>query len=159
MAATSKTTVFVALRKKVGFEVVSDTETPNQLRVLGRIPEDSLGLNGNNWKIVTYRLLKAMDSRPWKVDVSKSYFIKKETGKLVFAWRILLQGDGIAQHYADVINLIDTSPSARVEVTEIPLGGGNEGGRNNTAGGRRGAGPMGSIPTGPLAVRNKQMGG
>jgi hypothetical protein len=157
--ATSKAQLFGALKQRVGFEVVSETETPNQLRILGRIPEDSLGLNGNNWKIVKYRLLTVMEQRPWKVDLSKSYFIKKETKKMVFAWRVLLQGENIAQHYADLVNIIMTSPSARVEVTEIPLGSGNEANRNSTAGGRRGAGPMGSVPTGPLAVGQKNMGG
>jgi len=156
MAATANQ-LFAALRKKVGFEVVSQSETPNQLRILGRIPEDNLGLNGNNWKIVKYRLLVAMEDRPWKVDISKSYFIKKETKKMVFAWRVLLQGDGIAQHYADIINIIATSPPARADVMEIPLSGGAD--RNNPSGGRRGAGPAGTVPVGPLAVRQKSMGG
>ena len=154
---TTASHVFTALRKRVGFEVVSKSETPNQLRILGRIPEDSMGLNGNNWKIVKYRLLMAMEDRPWKVDLSKSYFIKKETKKLVFAWRVLLQGENIAQHYADIVNIISTSPSARVDVMEIPLGTGED--RNNPAGGRRGAGPMGSVAVGPMSVRQKQMGG
>lgn len=151
--------LFVALRKKVGFEVVSHNETPGQLRILGRIPGDLGGLNGNNWKILKYRLLTAMEDRPWKVDISKTYFIKKETKKLVYAWRILLQGADIAQHYADILNLVTTSPkSARAEVTEIPLAGSSPD-RNNTAGGRRGAGPAGTVLVGPMAVRAKSMGG
>lgn len=154
--STPANALFAALRKKVGFEVVSQNESANQLRILGRIPTDNLGLNENNWKIVKYRLLTAMEDRPWKVDLSKSYFIKKETKKMVFAWRILLQGEGIAQHYADVINIITTSPSARAEVTEIPLVGGSF---NSTAGGRRGAGEMGKVPVGPMAAQQKQRGG
>jgi hypothetical protein len=156
---TTLSQLFSALRKKVGFEVVSHNESPNQLRILGRIPEDVGGLNGNNWKILKYRLLMAMKDRPWKVDLSKSYFIKEETQKLVFAWRILLQGADVAQHYTDILNLVTSSPkSARVEVTEIPLGGASAD-RNNTAGGRRGAGPSGSVLVGPMAVRAKSMGG
>jgi hypothetical protein len=155
--STTANQLFAALRKRVGLEVVSHTETPNQLRILGRIPEDALGLNGNNWKIVKYRLLLAMEDRPWKVDLSKSYFIRKETQKMVFAWRVLLQGENVAQHYADVINIIETSPSARAEVLEIPLAAGGD--RNNTAGGRRGAGPVGTVPVGPGAFQTKAMGG
>lgn len=154
--ATPADHLFAALRRKVGFEVVSQAETPNQLRILGRIPTDRLGLNEGNWKIVKYRLLKAMEQRPWKVDLSKSYFIKKETDKMVFAWRILLQGEDIAQHYADVINIIQSSPPARAEVMEIPLVGNS---RNDTAGGKRGAGPAGTVPVGPLAVAQKARGG
>ena len=153
---TTPSQLFVALRKRVGYEVVSQNEAPNQLRVFGRIPEDSLGLNGNNWKIVKYRLLKAMTDRPWKADISKSYFIKEETQKLVFAWRILLQGENIAQHYADILNIIPTSPSARAEVNEIPMPGASS---NDTAGGKRGAGPAGSIRVGPGAFQQKRMGG
>jgi hypothetical protein len=148
--------LFLALRKKVGFEVVSQAESPNQLRILGRIPGDRLGSNEGNWKIVKWRLLKAMESRPWKVDLSKSYFIKKETDKMVFAWRILLQGEDIAQHYADVISIIESSPQSRAEVMEIPLLGNS---RNDTAGGKRGAGPAGMVPVGPMAVQNKMRGG
>jgi hypothetical protein len=154
---TTASQLFAALRKKVGFEVVSQSETPGQLRILGRIPDDGMSLNLNNWKIVKYRLLMAMEDRPWKVDISKSYFIKKETKKLVFAWRVLLQGDEVAKHYADIINLIVTSPSARADVMEIPLGVGAD--RNNTAGGKRGAGMMGTVAVGPGAVKQKQMGG
>jgi hypothetical protein len=153
---TAANALFAALRKKVSFEVVSQTETPNQLRILGRIPTDRLGLNEGNWKIVKYRLLIAMEERPWKVDLSKSYFIKTETKKMVFAWRILLQGENIAQHYADIISVISTSPSARAEVMEIPLVGNS---RNDTTGGRRGAGPVGSVAVGPFALQQRTRGG
>lgn len=155
--ATPASTVLSALRAKVGFEAVSKNETPAQLWILGRIPDDTQGLNGNNWKIVMWRLLQAMKNRPWKADLSKDYFIKEETGKLVFAWRVILQGKDIAKHYADIANIIQTSPSARAEVMEIPLSGGAD--RNNPAGGRRGAGPAGTVAVGPMAVQQKMRGG
>lgn len=150
--------LLAALRKRVGFEAVTQNQTPNQLRLLGRIPADALGLNGNNWKIIKRLLLKAMKERPWTVDISKSYFIQEETDKLVYAWRILFQGENIAQHYADITNLIATAPSAQAEVMEIPYGG-VDANRNSTAGGRRGAGPAGTVPVGPMAVQQKLMGG
>jgi len=150
--------LFSALRKKAGFEVVSHNESANQLRLLGRIPDDAFGLNSNNWKIVKYRLLEVMEDRSWKVDLSKSYFIKKETKKMVFAWRVLFQGEGIANHYEEIAHLIEFSPSARSEVLEVPLPGAGAD-RNNTAGGRRGAGPVGTVPVGPMALQRKMMGG
>jgi hypothetical protein len=152
--------VFVALRKKAGFEVVSHNDAnPNQLRILGRVPEDRGGLNMNNWKILMYRLYLAMEGQPWKVDFSKSYFIKAESKKLVFAWRVILQGEGLTQHYADIVNLITTSPiSAPTVVTEMPLVGVSAD-RNSTEGGKRGAGVFGKVLTGPLAVNAKNMGG
>jgi hypothetical protein len=156
--AASSSTVFAVLRAKVGFEVVSKNESASQLWMLGRIPDDTQGLNGNNWKIVMWRLLQAMKNRPWKADLSKDYFIKEETGKLVFAWRVILQGTDIAKHYADIANIIQTSPSARAEVMEIPLAGVSAD-RNNTAGGRRGAGPAGTVAVGPMAVQQKMRGG
>lgn len=159
MAASAKVLLFQALRKRVGFEVVSEHEAANQLRIVGRIADDALGLNENNWIIVMYRLLTAMEERPWKADLSKWYFKKKETGKVVHARRIILQGENISQHYADITNIIATSPQARVEVNEIPLGDGREQNRNNTAGGKRGAGAMGSVAVGQAAATIRNMGG
>jgi hypothetical protein len=152
--------LFQALHAKVGYEVVSFKETDAQLRIMGRIPGDPVSLNSNNWKILKWQLLKATQAgRPWAVDLSKSYFIKPETDRLVFAWRIILQGAGLADHYADVLNLIKTSPeSSRTEVMEMPLAGAGAD-RNSTAGGRRGAGPAGSVLVGPMAVHAKRMGG
>lgn len=147
-----------ALRVKVGFQVVSFTEAPTKLRILGRIPEDTSGLNGGNWKIVMFRLLTAMErGAPWAADLSKNYF--KKNGKLVYAHRILLQGPDIAQHYAAVTHIITSSPStSRAEVTEMPLGGASAD-RHSTAGGKRGAGPAGTVLTGPAAFSNKARGG
>lgn len=152
--------VFVAMRKKAGFEVVSHNDTnPNQLRVLGRVPEDRVGLNMNNWKILMYRLYNAMEKRPWKVDFSKSYFIHDKTKKLVFAWRIIFQGEELTQHYLEIAQFIASSPiSARTEVTEMPLTGASAD-RNSTDGGKRGAGAFGKVLVGPMAVHAKRMGG
>lgn len=152
--------VFAAMRKKAGFEVVShNDDNPGQLRMLGRVPEDRAGLNMNNWKIMMYRLYTAMKNRPWKVDFSKSYFIQDRTEKLVFAWRVIFQGENLAAHYAEITHLIATAPiPSRAEVTEMPLTGVSAD-RNSTEGGRRGAGKFGSVLTGPLAVQAKRNGG
>lgn len=152
--------VLAALRAKTGFEVVSHNDAnPHQLRLVGRVPADQGGLNMNNWKILMYRLYLAMEQRPWKVDFSKSYFIQERTKKLVFAWRVIFQGEHLGQHFADIVQLITTSPNtARADVTEMPLVGVSAD-RNSTAGGKRGAGLFGKVLTGPLAANAKNMGG
>jgi hypothetical protein len=155
---TQADTIFAALQEKVGFQVVQFSESPRQLRVVGRIPPDSLMRNEGNWKALMFRIKTAEEQRPWTADLSKWYFIKKEVNRLVFAHRILLQGEDIVKHYADFANIIRTSPEARREVTEIPLGGAGRD-RNNPAGGRRGAGPSGTVPVGPMAVMQKMRGG
>lgn len=148
------------MQKKAGFEAVSVSEpSPTQLRALGRIPEDLGGMNMGNWKILMYRLYSVMDDRPWKVDISKSYFIKKETGKLVFAWRVIVQGEDLAKHLPEITQIVTSSPvSARAEVTEIPLAGA-AGNRGKVTGGRRGAGPSSQVLVGPAAAQSKLMGG
>lgn len=148
------------MRKKAGFEAVSVSEpVPGQLRVLGRVPEDPGGLNMNNWKILMYRFYTVMRDRPWKADFSKSYFIKEESQKLVFAWRVIFQGENLAQHYSELIQVVASSPiSARAEVTEFPLAGAAQN-RGAVTGGKRGAGPSGRVLVGPAAAQAKLMGG
>lgn len=156
---TSVTDIHLALRQKVNFEVVANTEAPDRLRIMGRIPQDRDGRNLNNWILVMDRLLDAMETRPWTVDLSKNYFKKAPKSRIVFAWRLIFQSDGLASHYADIVNLIKTAPStARAEITSMPLYGSNAG-RNDTAGGKRGAGPAGTVAVGPMAVMQKNMGG
>ncbi len=152
--------LFQALRKKAGFEPVSIAEpNPNQLRVLGRVLEDTGGMNMNNWKILMHRFYTTMVSRPWKADFSKSYFVQEETGKLVFAWRLIFQGENLAQFYPELAKLAESSPvSARGDITEMVLPGASRD-RHSTHGGRRGAGPAGKVLVGPLAVAAKQRGG
>lgn len=152
--------LFRAMQRKAGFEAVSVTEpSAGQLRALGRIPEDMGGLNMGNWKILMYQLYTTMAGRPWKVDISKSYFIKQETGKLVFAWRVIFQGENLAQHLPEIISVVNGSPvTARAEITEIPLAGAAAN-RGKVTGGRRGAGPSGQVLVGPAAIQAKLMGG
>lgn len=156
---TTSKDIHEALAQKCGYEVVQNTEKDGQLRVIGRIVEDKDGRKMNNWILVINRLLEAGFERPWTIDICKHYFKRGKGQPVIFGWRIILQADKVADHYADVVNLIRTAPtSARAEVTEMPLVGSSVH-RNSTAGGKRGAGPMGSVPVGPMAVSQKNMGG
>lgn len=146
-----------ALNQRAGFELVEQSKTARQIRLLGRVPLDRAGLNMNNWLIVTRQLLlRSAQGTAWTTDISKDYFLRNE--KLVFAWRIILQADTIEAHLAEITSVVNTTPpSSRSEVTEMPLAGASPD-RNSTAGGRRGAGPVDRVPIGPLAVQAKQAG-
>lgn len=145
--------------QKFGFEVVVQTEESNRLRIVGRIRSDNAGRNLGNWLLVIDRLLEADRTGKWSVDISKHYFKKGKGQPVVFGWRLIFQGEKIAQHYADIVNLISTAPqTARTEVTEMPMPG-SSAHRNTTAGGRRGAGLTDHTAVGPLAAARKSAGG
>jgi hypothetical protein len=153
----SSDSVVQALKRRCAFEVVSLKEADNQLWILGRVPPDMARVNENNWNFVVSRLLIAETQRPWKVDLSRKYLLRG--GKLAHAKRFILDAENVKQHYADVANIIATTPKAAVDVMEIPLGDGLGRDRNNPSGGRRGAGPAGSVAVGPAAVFTKMRGG
>ena len=145
-----------ALNQKAGFEVVEESSTPSQLRLLGRIPLDREGQNMNNWLIIMRQLLSQSATSPWKVDISKHYFLL--AGKVVYAWRVIFQAEAIDPHLGDIATVVNSAPqSSRTELTEIPLAGASRD-RNSTVGGRRGAGPIGAVAVGPIAMHAKQMG-
>ena len=150
--------IIAALRKRAGYEAVSQNETATQLRFLGRLLPDRGGQGADNWKTLMHFLNAAMKERTWTVDISKYFFNKEETGLLVFAWRIIFQGENLAQHYTDIANVIAKAPNAARELTEMPLAGATAD-RNSTAGGKRGAGAFGKVLVGPMAVHQKNMGG
>jgi hypothetical protein len=145
-----------ALNQRAGFELVDKSGTPSQLRLIGRVPLDREGRNMNNWLLVLRELLTRSASAPWKADISKHYFLM--AGKVVYAWRIILQGEAIETHLAEVTALVNAAPqTSRTEVAEMPLAGVGPD-RNSTVGGKRGAGSVGGVPIGPAAVYSKQMG-
>lgn len=147
-----------AMNQKAGFELVDHSVSSSQLRLLGRVPLDRAGLNMNNWLLVIRQLLLHSRKAAWKTDISKDYFLLGTTDKVVYAWRIILQGDSIEAHLGAITQLVAAAPpSSRSEVTEMPLPGVSAD-RNSTVGGRRGAGPVDHVPIGPLAVHAKQMG-
>jgi hypothetical protein len=145
-----------AMHQKAGFELVEHSSSPSQLRLLGRVPLDKESHNINNWLIVIRQLLLESAKAAWKTDISKDYFLMGD--KVVYAWRVILQAEAIDVHMGEIIKVITSAPhSSRSEVTEMPLPGVGAN-RNSTTGGRRGAGPIDRVATGPLGVQAKQMG-
>lgn len=139
MEATTLRDLQAALNRKSGFEVVDHTDSSIQLRVMGRQKKDAMGVNLNNWFLVIRNLLQRHTSTPWKVDISKMYFLRGET--VIYGWRLLFQtsdGSSLEPHVADIVATIMGAPhTARGELTEYPLPGGNAG-RNQSDGRSRG---------------------
>jgi hypothetical protein len=151
--------LFKALHRKCGFEVVSHTWmiAGKKLRISGRVPK--VGSNIGNYLVLMRHILVATArGLSWTADLSDHYILKSD-GKMVYERRWLLQGEELEKNLEDVIQTMKNSPSAqRKEAEEVRLYGLSPD-RNNTAGGKRGAGPVGSVPVGPMAAMRKNMGG
>jgi len=141
--------LYTTLHKRVGFEIVGETVSPNQIRIIGRLPQPNM----QNWLVVLQRLLLKAEQTPWKVDVSKQYFVKN--GKVFYAWRVIFQAEEIATHLEDIISTISTAPRARAEVDEVNLYAGEN--RNALRMGK-GAQPSGKAIVGPMALVQMRQG-
>lgn len=133
--------LYWALHRKAGFEVVSQTAGANQIRVLGRIPQNRMP----GWLPVMLALLLASEQLPWNADISKQYFPRNK--KLRFAWRIILQGDDIAQHLQQIVNIIEKVPMMRSELSEVPIQRSSHRQSTGAKGARGIAGEDGGIPS------------
>lgn len=151
--------ILAALKRKCGFEHVTVNASDKQLRIEGRVRDAATNLNSKNWTILKTRLCLASRGKAWSVDISKHFFVPEGGARLMFAWRIIFHGESLAQNYPFIAGVIDASPTANSgEVTEIALAG-TSADRNNTAGGRRGAGFEGRVAVGPLALQARLLGG
>jgi len=135
------------LQMRAGFELVNHQEGPNQLRMLGRVQKPALG----GWLLVVHHLKRLEEGAAWGIDISKPYFPRND--KLVFAWRIILQGEGVAQYYAAVAQGVGNSPRARATVEEQALPGARAN-RNAPSVNNRGKGAQSSLKAtvGPFAL-------
>jgi len=144
------------LRMRSGFEAVNHQESANQLRVLGRVQKQ--GVNG--WLLVARQLLLASERSDWSLDVSKQYFLRG--GKIMFGWRLILQGNLVAQRYEHVAQVVANAPRARAIVEEQLLPGARAGvDRNAPSLENRGKGAQGSLKAvvGPFASAALRRGG
>jgi len=134
-----------ALRIRGGFELVTEHNDRNQLRLMGRVPRAAVG----GWLLIVRHLLLASDV--WSVDVSKQYFIKG--GKLVFGWRVLFQFPE-SFLYDPIVSAINSAPKARIILEEQPLMGARSD-RNvpNSQNNGRGAQSSLNATIGPAAIR------
>jgi hypothetical protein len=141
------------LRVRGGFELVNHNESPNQLRLLGRVQRASV----DGWLLTTTHLLGLSEQSTWSIDISKMYL--RREGKLRFAWRILLQAKDVEKIYAQVAKGITSAPRARAILEEVPLVGVGAS-RNTPSAANRGKGaqsPHGA-KVGPFAFAMLQGG-
>jgi hypothetical protein len=138
---------------RTGFQVVDCSDTPQRLRVLGRVlpPLDS-------WWIVLDRILDAEKKAQWSIDVSQLYY--KPAGEIRFAWRIILQApDGVAQYFQTIASIINSAPRAQASaVDEMPLMG-SSASRNDVSATGRGAQGMFRPVVGAMAAAMRMQGG
>lgn len=131
-----------ALYKKNGFEILSKDESPSQLRLMGRVHAPFMG----QWKVTMQRLLAMQENAPWKVDISKNYFLR--ANKVFYGWRLVFQAPDIVALYEELTKTILAAPaSARNEVTEIPLIGTHRDPER--------VGVAGTVAVGPMAIRRR----
>ncbi len=154
-----------ALQQKAGYTTLSVEEKPNKLTLMGRQPPGNMQAN---WRLLRGYLWLAANgkksTRPWKVDISCVYFVAEEVdGVQRYAWRLIFTAPELQNHYRDICSVIGSSPLASprglsLDEMEVPLPGASAK-RNSPEGGRRGAGPIGTVAVGPLALAAKMRGG
>lgn len=140
-----------SLNRKAGLETVSNSSTPNQIRLIGRVPTQGI----STWLSIMERLLIRSESTKWKVDLSKQYFIRG--GKLMYGWRIIFQSpEPIEEHLADIEGIISNTPAPIGESDEFHLYG-----NVNRTVLKRGKGAQGVLNpvVGPMALQMAKMGG
>jgi hypothetical protein len=115
--------------------------------LIGRVPNALV----KNWLIIVRQLLIRGAEAPWSVDISKSYFLR--SGRVMFGWRLIFQGQDIAQHAVDMVSTITNSPRAKATIESQPLAGASANRNQQTPGSLRGAAPSGSAVVGPMASR------
>ena len=130
--------VLEMMRTRFGFDVVQPTASPNQLRVLGRVPSEQ----ERNWLVGVQHMLSVSEKTPWSVDISRQYFLR--SGVLVYAWRVIFQGEGIEQYMEGIVAALSNAPKARFEVEEQALSVNGARSTMNTKG--KGASSSGTTP-------------
>jgi hypothetical protein len=107
--------LYNALHRKSGFEVVNEANSEKQIRIIGRVTNNRMP----TWLVVIQRLLIKAEEAPWSIDISKQYFLRG--GKVLFGWRVILQGENIASHLDSIAEVISGAPVMKMEINEVPI--------------------------------------
>lgn len=139
--------LFESLSIRGGIEIVESDVKPTKLRLIGRLRPNA----GDHWKMVMHRLLLSEVDAPWKIDISKKYFLRGN--QVFYGWRIILNGEDLETQYPNIIQLIKTALKPNpisTGVDEVPLIGvsPNRATRTNV-------GFTDRVAVGPLAIRNQ----
>ena len=133
--------VYHELNRRTGAELVNETPSEHQVRVVFRVPK---GAGTRTWLLLMDRLLEVSEKAPWTLDVSKQYF--RLNGGLRYCWRIIFQGQGMQAHDQQIASSFQSVRApASAQLTEVPLHGSPN--RSPTAG------LSGHVPVGPAAAR------
>ena len=149
MNAESTLNLLSKLQGRGGFDVVNNTATATQVRLMGRVPKAAMA----GWLILVQRLLMRADGAAWSVDISKQYFIRN--GQVVFGWRLIFQGPQLESHLGNIEQTIVNAPRARAFVDEQALAGARPDRNSPNAKGKGAQGVL-KAAVGPQAVAQAQ---
>lgn len=139
------------LKLRGGYELVNHNATPTQIRMLGRVPKEMMG----SWLLVAHRLLSVSEGAAWSVDISKQYFLR--SNRILFAWRIILQGEDLDAQMIALCEAISNAPRPKTIVEEQRLYGASPD-RNMPRGGKGAQGVLTAV-VGPMAIAQQRAGG
>lgn len=112
-----------AIAQRAGGEILESSVADAQIRIVVRIPPNA----GSQWVLIVHRLLVAAERTPWKVDVSRHYFLRQMgTGqkRLFYSWRLIFQAPQVQTHLPSILDTIRNTPRpSTVEIQEMPLAG------------------------------------
>jgi len=136
------------LHTRGGFELVNQSTTETQARLMGRVHRNAMGA----WLILVQNLL-LRSGQGWSVDISKQYFLRD--GRVVYAWRLIFQGKELERAMPDICQTIINAPRAKSVIEEQPLVGARA---NRNAPNAKGKGAQGVLTAavGPMAVAQAQ---
>lgn len=143
------TELFGILQQRVGFDIVTKNVTDTQIRVMGRIQQHNIP----SWLLVMEKLLTSAGGG-WNIDISKQYLMRGQ--KLLYGWRIIIQGDNLGKQIDSICAAIASTPQVRRQLDEVALVAGPN--RNSLRMGK-GAQPVDKAIVGPLALATLNTGG
>src|SRR6478609_7794847 len=119
MAQLPYSALLASLQQKAGFETLTHTLKPSQLRITGRCHPDRWGF----FLPVIYTLQRTAEKDgAWSCDISKQYFIRND--RIVYCWRLIFQSADIEERFDYFSNVVRGAPNPnRVEVDEVLLPG------------------------------------
>lgn len=133
------------LSRRTGAELVTVNASEQQARLTFRVPK---GPGGKTWLGLMGQLLRLRRSAAWKLDISKQYVLMEGSeDDIRYSWRIVMEGENLRAHDATIAGSFKTIRVTGMQLTEVALHGSPN--RSPTAG------PAGSVPVGPLAVRTR----
>mgnify|MGYP001209092877 CR=1 FL=1 len=103
------------LQARGNFETVKNQPAEDQLVLLGRIPNTAV----DQWLIIVHSLLEWGASSGVVMDVSRQYFLK--SGKVVYAWRLIIRAKGVEKHYGQIAAILNRAPRVAVRLSSFPI--------------------------------------